>query len=162
MGHTYNDSLDIFLPSVSVFFRTHLITITLQIFSLSPIQPTWVPPNLIFEVDDAESPWLYNPNNPFDFIHMRDLGGSISDWPRLVQQSYEHIKPGGWIEIQEFEFTLKSDDDSMRLAPNLVEYIKKIHEASKIFKKPMNIAESHKQRLLDMGFEDVRDDVFKV
>jgi hypothetical protein len=117
---------------------------------------------LIFEVDDAESPWLYNPNNPFDFIHMRDLGGSISDWPRLVQQSYEHIKPGGWIEIQEFEFTLKSDDDSMRLAPNLVEYIKKIHEASKIFKKPMNIAESHKQRLLDMGFEDVRDDVFKV
>ena len=28
---------------------------------LSPIQPTWIPPNCMFVVDDAEENWLYTP-----------------------------------------------------------------------------------------------------
>ncbi|KAJ5097631.1 hypothetical protein N7456_008352 [Penicillium angulare] len=129
---------------------------------LSPIQPSWVPPNLRFLVDDAESPWLFKRDQPFDFIHMRDLGGSIADWPQLLQQASAHLKPGGWIELQEFEVTLKSDDDSMRLAPTLCEFIGQLHEASAKFHRPMNIAEGHRQRLVEAGFEDVRDEVYKV
>lgn len=127
---------------------------------LSPIQPGWVPPNLHFQVEDAESPWLYQ--RPFDFIHTRDLGGSISDWPRLLRQARAHLRPGGWIELQEFEVTLKSDDDTLRLAPHLCEYLERLHRASEMFHKPMNVAESHKQRLADAGFEEVRDEVHKV
>lgn len=63
---------------------------------LSPIQPSWVPPNLHFEVDDATAEWTFSRNKPFDFIHARDLGGSIGDWPALLRQAYEHLKPGGW------------------------------------------------------------------
>jgi SAM-dependent methyltransferase len=129
---------------------------------LSPIQPSWVPPNLHFEVDDAESEWLFNVSKPFDYIHTRDLGGSIGDWPKLIQQSYRHLRPGGWLELQEFEVTLKSDDDTLKLAPNLCEFIDKLHVASEMFKKPMNIAESHKDKMIAAGFEDVRDDIFKV
>lgn len=129
---------------------------------LSPIQPSWVPPNLRFLVDDAEEPWLFSASRPFDFIHARDLGGAIADWPRLLRQAHEHLKPGGWIELQEFEVTLKSDDDTMRLAPTLCEYISRLHEASEAFQRPMNIAEGHRQRLVDAGFENVRDEVYKV
>jgi SAM-dependent methyltransferase len=129
---------------------------------LSPIQPSWVPPNLRFVVDDAESPWLYSPNRPFDFIHARDLGGAIADWPRLIRQSYEHLRPGGWIELQEFEVMLKSDDDSIRLAPALCEFLDRLTLASEAFHRPMNIAEGHRQRLVEAGFEDVRDEVYKV
>jgi cyclopropane fatty-acyl-phospholipid synthase-like methyltransferase len=129
---------------------------------LSPIQPSWVPPNLRFLVDDAEEPWLFSPSRPFDFIHARDLGGAIADWPRLLRQAHEHLKPGGWIELQEFEVTLKSDDDTMRLAPTLCEYLDRLHEASEAFQRPMNIAEGHRQRLVEAGFEDVRDEVYKV
>ncbi|KAJ5936703.1 hypothetical protein N7466_003153 [Penicillium verhagenii] len=129
---------------------------------LSPIQPSWVPPNLRFHVDDAESPWLFSANRPFDFIHARDLGGAIADWPRLLLQAHEHLRPGGWVELQEFEVTLRSDDDSMPLAPMLCEFLGRLHEASEAFHRPMNIAEGHGQRLVEAGFEDVRDEVYKV
>ncbi|KAJ5455702.1 uncharacterized protein N7458_003966 [Penicillium daleae] len=129
---------------------------------LSPIQPSWVPPNLRFLVDDAEEPWLFSASRPFDFIHARDLGGAIADWPRLLRQAYEHLKPGGWIELQEFEVTLKSDDDTLRLAPTLCEYLGRLHEASEAFQRPMNIAEGHRQRVVEAGFAEVRDEVYKV
>lgn len=130
---------------------------------LSPIQPSWVPPNLRFIVDDAESPWLFSTSRPFDFIHARDLGGAIADWPRLLRQAHEHLRPGGWVELQEFEVTLKSDDDEeLRLAPTLREFLGQLHAASEAFNRPMNIAEGHRQRLIEAGFEDVRDEVYKV
>lgn len=129
---------------------------------LSPIQPSWVPPNLRFIVDDAEEPWLFSASRPFDFIHARDLGGAIADWPRLLRQAYAQLKPGGWIELQEFEVALKSDDDTMRLAPTLCEYLGRLHEASEAFQRPMNIAEGHRQRLVEVGFENVRDEIYKV
>lgn len=129
---------------------------------LSPIQPSWVPPNVRFIVDDAEEPWLFSASRPFDFIHARDLGGAIGDWPRLLRQAYTHLKPGGWIELQEFEVTLKSDDGTMRLAPTLCEYLGRLHEASEAFQRPMNIAEGHRQRLVEAGFENVQDAIYKV
>jgi SAM-dependent methyltransferase len=43
---------------------------------LSPIQPTWVPTNCKFIVDDIESEWLYRPHEAFDYIHGRGLGGA--------------------------------------------------------------------------------------
>ena len=55
---------------------------------LSPIQPQWVPPNVQFEVDDAELEWLY-PKASFDMIHARSLGGSLRDWPKFLERSFE-------------------------------------------------------------------------
>ncbi|KAF9699404.1 hypothetical protein EKO04_002129 [Ascochyta lentis] len=77
---------------------------------LSPIQPRWVPPNVQFEIDDAESPWP--PREPFDFIHIRYMLGSIQNWPRLLRQSYENLTPGGWIELQDFNTLAYSEDGS--------------------------------------------------
>ena len=37
---------------------------------LSPIQPSYVPPNLEFVVGDIEDEWGYE-HNPFDFSHAR-------------------------------------------------------------------------------------------
>lgn len=54
---------------------------------LSPIQPTWVPPNVKFEIDDAQDEWTW-PDNHFDFIHMRCLMGSMKDWPYLYSQAF--------------------------------------------------------------------------
>jgi hypothetical protein len=49
---------------------------------LSPIQPTWLPPNVHFMVDDVESTWLY-PQDHFDYIHSRHTVQAIRDWPQL-------------------------------------------------------------------------------
>ncbi|KAF4418862.1 methyltransferase [Fusarium acutatum] len=67
---------------------------------LSPIQPTWLPPNVHFMVDDVESPWLH-PQNHFDYVHSRHTVQGIKDWPQLFSNALRHVKPGGWMELQE-------------------------------------------------------------
>ncbi|PVH70396.1 S-adenosyl-L-methionine-dependent methyltransferase [Cadophora sp. DSE1049] len=130
---------------------------------LSPIQPTWVPANCKFVVDDIENEWIYRPEEEFDFIHGRGLCGSIRDWDRLYGQIYQHLKPGGWLEMQEYEAWVKSDDDPELLnAPAVLQWQQLVDEATVIFGKKLNMADTVKQRFIDAGFEDVREDVYKV
>jgi SAM-dependent methyltransferase len=58
---------------------------------LSNIQPTWVPPNCRFEIDDAEAEWTW-PEDHFDYIHNRNFVCAIRDWPRLIQKTYQYAK----------------------------------------------------------------------
>ncbi|KAG5960159.1 hypothetical protein E4U57_000250 [Claviceps arundinis] len=74
---------------------------------LSPIQPDWLPPNVRFMVDDAESPWLF-PRNHFDYIHSRHTVMAIKDWDRLYGRAFEHLKSGGWMEMQEIHHRPRS------------------------------------------------------
>ncbi|KAF8245526.1 S-adenosyl-L-methionine-dependent methyltransferase [Wilcoxina mikolae CBS 423.85] len=78
---------------------------------LSPIQPSWVPPNCKFEVDDVEKEWTYQENS-FDFIQSRNLAQAIENWPKLMSQIYRCTKPGGYCEIAELGLTLYSDDNT--------------------------------------------------
>ena len=54
---------------------------------LSPIQTNWVPPNLKFMVDDAESEWLY-PQNHFDYVHTRHTIQAFKNWPLLMERAF--------------------------------------------------------------------------
>lgn len=54
---------------------------------LSPIQPSFIPPNVSFQVDDLEQDWIFN--NKFDFIYARMLTGSFQDFPAFFTKSYE-------------------------------------------------------------------------
>ncbi|KAJ1717572.1 S-adenosyl-L-methionine-dependent methyltransferase [Aspergillus flavus] len=76
---------------------------------LSPIQPSFTPPNVQFEVDDCCDPWLYK-NDTFDFVHVRGLYGCVSDWDEFYRKAYKHIKPGEYIEQLEQSVQGKSDD----------------------------------------------------
>jgi len=53
-------------------------------------------------------PWTW-PANQFDYVHIRELYGSIPDWDYLFSQTYDAIKPGGWVEIQEHSVFAVSD-----------------------------------------------------
>ncbi|KAG7422367.1 S-adenosyl-L-methionine-dependent methyltransferase [Fusarium sp. MPI-SDFR-AT-0072] len=65
----------------------------------SALLPEDVPPNVTFEIADATETW---PNRTYDFIHMRSLaGGGVRDWNALLAEAYEHLNPGGQIEIAE-------------------------------------------------------------
>ncbi|KAG7051695.1 methyltransferase domain-containing protein [Colletotrichum scovillei] len=77
---------------------------------LSAIQPTWVPPNVKFEIDDVESPWVNS--KKYDFIFCRDMAASLADWPKLMERIYENVNPGGWVEFQDFNLRYTSDDGS--------------------------------------------------
>ncbi|KAL1963447.1 hypothetical protein VTN77DRAFT_8348 [Rasamsonia byssochlamydoides] len=79
---------------------------------LSPIQPTMVSPNVKFLVDDIEQEWLYN--KPFDFIHGRFLTLSIKDYKKLIKQAYDNTVPGGWVEFQDWDEKIYSQDGSTK------------------------------------------------
>lgn len=129
---------------------------------LSPIQPGWVPPNVQFYIDDVENEWMYDADDAFDLVHTRVMGGSIGDWDKFLRQAYTHLKPGGWVELHEPESWLTSDDDSKDRATFTYQFQEKCVEAAQKFGKDINLAHTHKQRLLDAGFVDVQDKVTKV
>lgn len=79
---------------------------------VSPTQPTWVPPNLRFEIEDCTMAWTFAPNS-FDYIHMRFLVGSIDDWDALMRRAFEACKPGGYVESMEPSAYIESDDGSL-------------------------------------------------
>lgn len=76
---------------------------------LSPIQPTAVPPNLEFQIMDADDDWDFDAR--FDLIHTRLMNGfSIKSWPFFYQQAFDSMQPGGWVENQEFGVDFTCDD----------------------------------------------------
>jgi ubiquinone/menaquinone biosynthesis C-methylase UbiE len=87
---------------------------------LSPIQPSWVPPNLQFEIDDATQQWTWDAGT-FDFVHMRLLLGAIQDWDKLMKEAFRVLKPGGWVESSESGNNPKSDDGSDRPFDNVIQ-----------------------------------------
>ncbi|EOD52356.1 putative umta methyltransferase family protein [Neofusicoccum parvum UCRNP2] len=87
---------------------------------LSPIQPRFIPPNVRFEVDDMEDDWTYT--HQFDFIHTRYLQGSIKNWPKLVENCFRSLKPGGWIELQDYVMQIYSHDGSVKPDSALIKW----------------------------------------
>ncbi|KAF1842831.1 S-adenosyl-L-methionine-dependent methyltransferase [Cucurbitaria berberidis CBS 394.84] len=121
---------------------------------LSPIQPEWVPPNCLFEIDDVSLDWTFPPNH-FDFIHIRELFGCIPDWDFFFQQAFEHTKPGGYIEIVEHSVQPVSDDDSMGPDHFYHTWGKVVIEMGKKFGKSFTIWEESAERIRRAGFVDV-------
>ena len=130
---------------------------------LSPIQPEYVPPNCRFIVDDIESEWPYDPaTEQFDYIHLRTMCGSISDWDKLLGQIYKYLKPGGYVEFQEYEAWMKSDDDSINHAHAVMRWQTLIDEGTVKFGKRMNLANEIAGFLVNHGFSNVEDEGYKV
>jgi trans-aconitate methyltransferase len=127
---------------------------------LSPTQPTWVPPNLQFMVDDCESDWTFGSN--FDWIRIANMGGSIADWPRLLQQCLEFLQPGGWLEVMDFEAWGSTDDDSLPEDSSYNRWQHELSTASEKAGRTMNVAPQVRGMVADAGFEDVQEEIYKV
>ncbi|OOO07791.1 hypothetical protein OAory_01042910 [Aspergillus oryzae] len=127
---------------------------------LSPIQPSWIPPNLRFEVDDFEAPWSYS--QPFDYIHGRELEGFIRDHDRLFRQALANLKPGGWFEIASIEVNCFSDDDTHLKATSMMEGVKNMHISAKKFGKDFDTVKNWRSQMENAGFVNVREDVYKL
>ncbi|KAK1625221.1 S-adenosyl-L-methionine-dependent methyltransferase [Colletotrichum phormii] len=127
---------------------------------LSPIQPQWVPPNVKFIIDDVELDWA-EPEQ-YDYIHCRYMAGSIKDWPRLVNQIYENLKPGGWVEFQESANTLYSEDGSLKPDNAMVQMMDGLMEACEKIGRTMDPAPSFKRWTEQAGFQKVGEQRFKL
>merc|ERR1712230_286291 len=114
---------------------------------LSPIQPGFVPPNVKFYVDDFEQDWEFPEVGKFDYIHWRSLSGSTGNWDKLYGQALRNLKEGeGWIEVQEYDAWVYSDDDlEMKKAPWTLEWCETLNRVSTQFGKMLNVGRHHKR-----------------
>ncbi|KAH8690912.1 S-adenosyl-L-methionine-dependent methyltransferase [Talaromyces proteolyticus] len=126
---------------------------------LSPIQPTWIPPNVRFYIEDAEDEWTFD--GSFDLVHGRMLAGSITDWHRFFKQAYEQLRPGGWVEMNEVESRFYSDDAKPRDVAVLRRTTARFEKASTALGKPFNVSVL-RQAMHDAGFVDIQEEVYKI
>ena len=79
---------------------------------LSPTQPNYAPPNLYYEIADADEEWTFS--RQFDLIHTRAMNDhSLKSWPQFLRRAFCALKPGGWVECQEFDYRSQSDDNTL-------------------------------------------------
>ncbi|KAG9235787.1 S-adenosyl-L-methionine-dependent methyltransferase [Amylocarpus encephaloides] len=125
-------------------------------------QPEWVPPNCRFQVIDIEDPVWTLQKDSYDFIHARDLLLAIRDWPRLVKQSFDHIKPGGYFELQCIFPRLCCDDETLDLKNQLLEFTKKALNASAKMGISLDACTQYAKYMRDVGFEDIVERRYKM
>ncbi|KAK7440739.1 TAM domain methyltransferase [Colletotrichum acutatum] len=126
---------------------------------LSNIQPKWTPPNLTWELDDLEQNWTWS--QPFDFIFVRMLAGSLKNYQDFINQAFENLEPGGYLEMQDLSLPYRCDDAS--LAPD-----SPIHKLSDLFLRGgrvtgrnMDAAPTYAALMRTAGFVDVEEHQFK-
>ncbi|KAK3400615.1 S-adenosyl-L-methionine-dependent methyltransferase [Sordaria brevicollis] len=117
---------------------------------ISPIQPSWVPPNVTFEIDDYTKEWTFKENTQFDYIHFRWLNGTSKDWAEVYKQAYRYCKPGGWIEHMDTSAACYSDDGSVSEKNAVVQWGKVWQEAGKRIGRPFDLLE---QNLMEDGMK---------
>ncbi|KAK4946814.1 hypothetical protein LTR10_014317 [Elasticomyces elasticus] len=128
---------------------------------IAPIQPKWVAPNCQFEIDDIEDTWTYRMES-FDFIHLRDPLYVVRDWPKLMRQAYDHIKPGGWFELASVYPRAMCDDGSMPEDSMFKFICDRFIEASYGLGAPLDSCLYFAEYLRNAGFVDVAEHIFKM
>ncbi|KXJ85778.1 S-adenosyl-L-methionine-dependent methyltransferase [Microdochium bolleyi] len=131
---------------------------------LSPIQPSWVPPNIRFEIDDFLQPWTWEPNS-FDFIHMRYLFGAVRDWNELFKQAYNACAPGGYVQSCECDVEINSDDGTIAKDSAMTKFWNPMYKSAR--EKGYNsfcVLEEGLQRtgIEKAGFEEIKEVNYKL
>ncbi|KAI9825991.1 MAG: hypothetical protein M1819_007446, partial [Sarea resinae] len=119
-----------------------------------------IPPNVKFYVDDIESDWV--PGRPYDYIHGRYLACAIKDWPKLVRQSYTHLKGGGWVEFQDYDLRAYSEDGSLKPDNALLKFHDHIGEAADEMGRTARPGPQLRKWVEEAGFVNVQERVFQL
>ncbi|KAM0267606.1 hypothetical protein ACHAQH_010093 [Verticillium albo-atrum] len=77
--------------------------ITITGTDLAAIQPSSIPSNVTFYVDDANDPF-WGWDDRFDFVHMRGLNGGIKKWIVTLRAAFRCLRAGGVIEVSDMDF----------------------------------------------------------
>ncbi|KAK8155195.1 S-adenosyl-L-methionine-dependent methyltransferase [Phyllosticta citrichinensis] len=127
---------------------------------LSPIQPSFVPPNVRFLVDDIESEWVYSA--PFDLIHLRAMAPAVKDWSKVLASALHWLTPNGYIEIQELDFVPKTDDNSIPPDWAYLKYTAAVRDGLEEFGSDFHIGGKIPEKLRAAGFKNITTHEIKV
>ncbi|KAI1764674.1 S-adenosyl-L-methionine-dependent methyltransferase [Hypoxylon sp. FL1150] len=126
---------------------------------LSPIQPNWLPSNVRFVIDDIEDAWAHG--DDWDFVHVRQVFPAIQHPTTVCRQSFSHLKPGGWIEVQDFGGILRCDDGTLSADSLLIRFYDMTTEAMSKRGIVWTVANKMEDMLRGAGFVNIQCRKFK-
>jgi metalloendopeptidase OMA1, mitochondrial len=129
---------------------------------LSPIQPSVVPENVTFIIDDAEEDdWTLH-ESYYDYIHTCVLMGCFEDFKSIIAKGFRYTKPGGWMESVEPMHQTFCDDGTMPADWPFTDWHDIMENAANNANRPLKIAHRLKKWYTEVGFVDVHERVVKV
>ncbi|TGZ77945.1 S-adenosyl-L-methionine-dependent methyltransferase [Ascodesmis nigricans] len=129
---------------------------------LAPIQPSYVYPNVRFELDDLELDWTFR--EKFDLIHSRNMSTGIKNFPRYFKQMFDFLNPGGYVEMSEHDMNpYHCDDGTVPEDSAILRWARlTAAEMAKAGLCPHYTVDDYQRMLTDAGFEIVKTLTFKV
>ncbi|KAH8655815.1 S-adenosyl-L-methionine-dependent methyltransferase [Xylariales sp. PMI_506] len=131
---------------------------------LSKIQPEPDVRNCLFEKVDCEDDWMWS--YKYDYIHIRMIVSAIRNPQRLIKQAYEHLNPGGWLEMVDVDWDLLSEDGPDRDVRVATCHLKRWADLCAVGAAANGVdvhkAPRYKRWLLEAGFSEVREEQFKL
>jgi len=89
--------------------------------------------------------------------------GSFSDFKKeVIQQAYENLEPGGWLESLDANGMSQSDDGSLDPDSAFGRWTRDLNEASEIIGKPISVAHKLRAWFKEVGFVDIHERGFKL
>lgn len=126
---------------------------------LSPIQPSYIPPNLQFLVDDLDDEWDFT--EKFQYIHCRMMNSAIRSWPSFLRQCFNNSVPKGYLEIQDINILPPSDDNTLHKDMNLYIAFQRLDEATKTLGSSFQDIGDIKHLMREAGFRDIKEKFYK-
>ena len=90
------------------------------------------------------------------------LLNSIRNWPQFLRRCFQHLKPGGWLEINDVAHRFFAEDGCSEVESPVLKWWRVVfQESSKNNGIDLDDTYRHAQQMRDAGFVDVRERVFK-
>lgn len=130
---------------------------------ITPTQSSWVPPNVRFEIEDAQLDWTFKPET-FDFIHLRYMHGSFTDWDKLFEEMYKALKPGGWFQHLEPDIEMVSEHPDVEIGEDHIykQWARAFYDAGDKLNRTFRVTEQMESWPTKAGFTNIEHKVFKL
>ncbi|KAJ4243683.1 hypothetical protein NW757_011110 [Fusarium falciforme] len=108
-------------------------------------------------MEDFNQEWTFG-ESCADYIHLRRLAGSVTDWTALFKQAYRYLKPGGYVESHEASPRIMSNYGSIHQNTALGQWHMVLVKGGAKLGKPFTVVEDDTQReaMEAAGFVDVK------
>lgn len=110
---------------------------------------------------DYESPWSVGESS-IDLIHLQMALGSVSNWLALYEKIYRHLKPGGYIEHVEIDWTPRCDDDTLPSSWYTKWWHTYVGPPYNVAGRPITFNPQTQQLLESRGFINVRHEQYRI
>ncbi|EGU82511.1 hypothetical protein FOXB_06975 [Fusarium oxysporum f. sp. conglutinans Fo5176] len=120
---------------------------------------TSVPANVEFQIDDIDEEWNYSA--PFTYIHSRMMNMSIQNWEDYLRKIFDNLAPGGYVELQDIDAFMESDDGTLTEAHALSKWCKLLREAAVKLGRPYIPTKDLKGIMDKVGFTSIVETRFK-